>query len=63
MKYLSIFLFAVITQANAQPTARWAVTVDYKEVCEAKATYGANEYVKNGLVCRWMLVEAPNKGR
>ena len=28
-----------------------------KEVCESgRKTYGANEYVKNGQVCRWTFV-------
>lgn len=27
-----------------------------KEVCEKKETYGANEYVKGGKVCRWTHV-------
>ena len=27
-----------------------------KEVCEKKPTYGANEYVKDGKVCRWTYV-------
>jgi hypothetical protein len=27
-----------------------------KEVCEKKETYGTNEYVKDGKVCRWKHV-------
>lgn len=26
------------------------------EVCEKKDTYGANEHIKNGMVCQWVIV-------
>jgi hypothetical protein len=27
-----------------------------QEICEKKPTYGSNEYLKNGKVCRWTQV-------
>ena len=58
MRYILLALIAISLSSSADSYRPWANTeLVLKEVCEAgKKTYGVNEYVKNGKVCKMELV-------
>ena len=58
MQYILLALITISLSSSADSYRPWPNTeLVLKEVCEVgKKTYGANEYIRDGKVCRMELV-------
>ena len=58
MRYILLALIVICLSSSADSYKPWPNTeLVLKEICETnRKTYGANEYIKNGKVCRMGLV-------
>lgn len=58
MRYILLALIVVCLSSSANSYRPWSNTeLVLKEVCEVnRKKYGANEYIRNGKVCRMELV-------
>ena len=58
MRYILLALTVICLSSSADSYKPWPNTeLVLKEICETgRKTYGVNEYVKNGKVCKMELV-------
>jgi hypothetical protein len=58
MRYILLALITICLSSSADSYRPWPNTeLVLKEVCEAgRKTYGVNEYIRDGKVCRMELV-------